>query len=188
MPWEAYLKVLKPKFRRSNWKSAPYTVMKDWATKSVMHYRDPSRASWHNNEVEPSSEYYLDLELLAKTSDLVRLLLQLEAERPVSVRYLKSVTRGRDEVRVHDYVLLHDAQPGQPARVAQIAQMVQVQIRGSMSAVIRMWCPHAREVQTAEDETLVTCAPPVGMIVRFESMHVVVVTRCGTRDGCEQYI
>ena len=118
----------------------------------------------------------------------MRHLLQLEAERPVSVRYLKSVTRGRDEVRVQDYVLLHDAQPGQPARGAQIAQMVQVQIRGSMSTVIRMWCPHAREVQTAEDETLVTCAPPVGMIVRFESMHVVVVTRCGTRDGCEQYI
>ena len=47
MPWEAFLQVLKRMFEISNWKTAPYTVCKHWATKSVMHYRDPARESWY---------------------------------------------------------------------------------------------------------------------------------------------
>ena len=47
MPWEGFLQLLKHMFEISNWKTAPYTVCKHWATKSVMHYRDPARASWY---------------------------------------------------------------------------------------------------------------------------------------------
>ena len=184
MPWEAYLKILKRMFRRCNWKSAPYTVAKDWATKSVMHYRDASRASWHENQVEASSEHYYNLEPLVKTSALVRHLVAHSS--PVSIRYLHCVTRGRDEVRVRDWILLRESD--KPNRVAYLAQMVQVQNRGCMHSVIRMWCTNARNVQTAEDATLVTCSSPVSMIVKFECMHVTVVTACGTRDGCDVYI
>jgi hypothetical protein len=51
MPWEGFLPILKSMFLMCNWKSAPYTVGKHWAAKSVMHYRDPARRSWYVDEV-----------------------------------------------------------------------------------------------------------------------------------------
>ena len=82
MPWEAFLQVLKRMFKACNWKSAPWTVCQHWAVKSVMHYRDPSRCAWYEDEVTATSEYIHDLDSLASHSILVRSLLSLRGPRP----------------------------------------------------------------------------------------------------------
>ena len=59
MPWEGFLPVLKHMFGMCNWKSAPYTVGKHWAAKSVLHYRDPARCSWYKDEVRQDHTTYI---------------------------------------------------------------------------------------------------------------------------------
>ena len=59
MPWEGFLPILKHMFGMCNWKSAPYTVGKHWAAKSVLHYRDPARCSWYKDEVRQDHKTYI---------------------------------------------------------------------------------------------------------------------------------
>ena len=58
--WEAYVQVLKRMFAMTNYKSAPVSVCKTWAMKAVQHYRDPSRASWYEDDVEPTTDFETD--------------------------------------------------------------------------------------------------------------------------------
>ena len=201
MPEEAFLKIIKKMFRMgNNWQDAPYRVALHWSAKSVMHYRDPSRASWFDNEVVPSSEFSTssdEIAKIAKTSQLIKVLLSVREERPSSSRFLRCVSRGRMEVRQGDWVLLEER--GQPPRVGCIDQMAQV-VKQSMNAsgesVIRMWCSQCRTVysgslrsEQCECLAALTSEPCVNVLVRFECMSVTPVTRVSGSDGaCTMYV
>ena len=79
MSFEGYLKILKPMFKMCNWKDAPTSVARHWATKVVMHYRDPLRGSWYTNYVSPTSEYSADMELLATQSPMIAALVKVDS-------------------------------------------------------------------------------------------------------------
>ena len=190
MFWEAQLKLYKKMFRMCNWKSPATTVAKHWATKSVMHYRDPNRASWYENEVVPSSEYCHTPGTLMKTSDLMNTLCSrgavengFVASRVVSSRFLRSVTRGRAELKLNDWVLCEER--GKPATVCQITEMAEIILLAtSDAALVRMWCTKCVSVYPAMDRAtrqecyLVPDAQErFTMLVSFESMSVTPVSR-----------
>jgi hypothetical protein len=185
MPWEAFLQILKRMFDMCNWKSAPYTVAKHWATKSVMHYRDPARGSWFKDEVLPASEFKTDVGAVAAQSQLVRGLLTLPGEPPESLRFLKSVSRGPEEVRLGDWVLLE--QVGARVMVGCVDQMIQVSFKDEANSFIRMWCSQCKEVHEEPATLALWSAPGLSgscMLVKFERMQVWVVSRStnGVRD------
>ena len=105
MSFEDYFKVLKPMFKMTNWKDAPTSVCKHWATTSVMHYRDPQRGSWYTNHVSPTSEFSTSMKELAKTSPLIAALVHMK-QAPISARSLSKVVRGSDELRREDWIIV----------------------------------------------------------------------------------
>ena len=181
-PWEAYLQVLKHMFNICNWKSAPYTVAVHWATKSVMHYRDPKRGSWYTDFVEASAEWAhhskQDSELLAKLVEM--------NEVPHVVRPLRSVKRGPDDVRLGDWVAVR--KPGATvARVGFVEQMLQCRMAGAPFSYIRVWCSKCKELHEDPVTGILysnSGESSQGMVVKFENMQVEVVVRsvCEARD------
>lgn len=173
-------------FDMSNWKSAPYTVGTHWATKSVMHYRDPARGSWYTDEVRSDSEWRRDVEHLARTSPtgLVAALVSLR-ETPESIRSITSVTRGREEVRCGDWVVVR--QLGETTMAGRVEQMLLCTVPGSAFARVRMWLRNCKVTQEDEATGVLYAASADtsnASVVRFESAHVEVVVRsvCPSRD------
>ena len=182
MPWEAYVQVLKRLFDMTNYNSAPFTVASKWAAKSVLHYRDPLRASWYEDVVEHSSEFE-DITALP-TSRLVEAVAQRPGAAPLSARFLRSVSRGADDLTVNDSVVVMRAGT---AWVGAISEMGQVVVRnastGALSSVVRMWLRGCREATHVDGELEVSAsAKGVAMLVCFESAQVHAVTR--VRDEC----
>lgn len=189
LPWEAYIQILKRMFNMTNWKAAPYTVARNWATKSVMHYRDPARGSWYTNEVDANSEWYSDVESLAKRSRLIRALVSTAADATLSdlrsARFLRRVTRGRDEVKCGDWLVVR--QQGMPARVGRVEQMAQCNMRGVSSSVIRLWCEQSKKIHDDLESSVMWAAQGDSeqcLLVSFETVYVEVVVRSvrATRD------
>ena len=187
MPWEGYLPILKDMFRMCNYKSAPYSVAKHWATKSVMHYRDPGRGSWYVDTVAPSSEFYLNIEKVAQDSPLARTLLLVSSvnqPRPRSMRFLSSVTRDGEEVSCNAWVLV-DQMQGR-SRVARVDQIGEVLYEGSTDSRVRLYCTQCKVVSLRDDGVL-WGAPGRSeeeMLVHFErsQVSVVVHTQMATHD------
>jgi len=178
MSWEAFLQLLKKMFRICNWQSAPYTVAKHWAAKSVMHYRDPARGSWFSDEVQPTSEFSVAVAALAKRSKLVAALLGVTGGPPSAIRFLRSVTRGPDEVRLRDWVLME--QDGAPVMSGQVEQMVQGTYIERGVSFVRLWCTCCKEVYEDQITSDLWSDPgqsSKSMLVLFERMRVTVVTR-----------
>jgi hypothetical protein len=175
-PWEAYLQILKRMFEMCNWMSAPTTVAMNWATKSVMHYRNPSRGSWFTDDVEASSEFSSDLAVLAEGSPLLRELLMTEA--PCSVRSLRCVTRNGDPVKVGDWVVVR--QLSEPTRAGCVREMLECATSGEAFSSIRLRCENCKDVHDDETTGAVWAAlgeSDAAMIVSFEKVHIEVVIR-----------
>ena len=173
-------------FDMTNWISAPHTVGTHWATKSVMHYRDPARGSWYADDVQSNSEWTRDVEHLARTSPkgLVAALISL-GETPESVRSMTSVTRGREEVRCGDWVVVR--QLGEKPMAGRVEQMLLCAVPGSAFARVRMWLRNCKEAQEDVATGVLYAASADNsnaLVVRFESTHVEVVVRsaCPSRD------
>ena len=184
MPWESYLQILKRMFNMCNWKSAPWTVATHWATKSVMHYRDPARGTWYTDKVVSESDWTCDLSSLARGSQMVSALLQL-GEPLQSVRPISRVTRGPDEVRRGDWVVVRQA--NSPARAGKVEQMMQCLAPGGAFSFVRLWCANVKEVHDDEESCVMWADlgdSRKNMVVSFEKVHVEVVVHsvCGTRD------
>jgi len=172
--------ILKRMFEMCNWMSAPTTVAQNWATKSIMHYRNPSRGSWYTNDVEASSEFSCDLAALADGSPLLRKLLMAEA--PCSVRSLRSVTRDGDSVEVGDWVVVR--QLGEPTRAGRVREMLECASSGEAFSSIRLRCENCKDVHDDDTTGAVWAAAGesvVDMIVCFEKVHIEVVVRSVTR-------
>ena len=139
---EAYIQILKAMFRMTNWKTAPYDVAVHWATKSVMHYRNPKRGSWYEDTVTASTEFYYDLKSLK--SPLADALLLTE---PCihSLRFVSELRRGPDVVCLNDWVIADapDASCSMSARVDSIAQIT---CSDTSASYVRLWCAQPRTV------------------------------------------
>jgi len=167
-------------FEMCNWMSAPTTVAKNWATKSVMHYRNPSRGSWFTDEVEASSEFSSDLAALADGSPLLREL--MIAEAPCSVRSLHRVTRNGDPVQVGDWVVVRRL--GEQTRAGRVREMMECTSSGETFSSIRLRCDSCKDVHDDETTGAVWAAAGesnAAMVVSFERVHIEVVVRSVTR-------
>ena len=179
-PWEGFLKPMKRMFRMSNWKSAAYDTAVNWATKSVMHYRDPARCAWHQDAVFATSEFVPLAS--AASSPLARLLMALpHSTQPYAVRFLSHFMRGPDEVHLGDWLLLQRSginlpvptflyqptctnppvptylyQPtctNPPVGVSQVGivdHMVQATYAGQGGSSVRLLCTQCKDVRVDE--------------------------------------
>ena len=154
-----------------------------------MHYRDPARGSWYTNEVDANSEWSSDVESLAKRSRLIRALVSTAADATLSdlrsARFLRRVTRGRDEVKCGDWLVMR--QQGMPARVGRVEQMAQCNMRGVSSSVIRLWCEQSKKIHDDLESSVMWAAQGDSeqcLLVSFETVYVEVVVRSvrATRD------
>ena len=180
MPWEAFLQLLKKMFRMGNWNSAPYSVGKMWVSKSITNYRNPTRCSWYDDAVQPTSEFHTDIDALIPNAPAVRAVMSLRRERPYAVRFLRVVTRGADEVRNGCWLLVE--QRGQQPLVGHVDQMIEVTYAQASASVIRMWCSSAKQVTIDSDGTVwAPCgASAACMLVQLEAAQVTVVRRIET--------
>jgi len=177
MPWESFLQVLKHMFEMTNYRGAPLAIGRFWATKSVMHYRDPERVSWYFDSCESISEWMPNLAFLAAESPLVR---HLHAtEKPVAVRKLSRVTRGPDVVQVGDWILVRQESTKIIACVSEMLQAHRV-IDGNASNVMRLWCVGGVRPQEGQHGELTAKKPnadSMSMLVRLECVEVSLLTR-----------
>ena len=161
---EAYIQILKAMFRMTNWKSAPYDVAVHWATKSVMHYRNPNRGSWYEDSVTPSTEFYYDLKSLK--SPLADALIQTEPYIH-ALRFVSQLRRGPDVVRLNDCSM--------SARVDSIAQITR---SDSSASYVRLWCAQPRTVSVDAEfsQWSERCDSLHPMLVKLETTQVRAVT------------
>ena len=166
-------------FEICGWKSAPTTVARNWATKSVMHYRDPARGGWYTNHVEPSSEFTSDLRARAITSPLLTAIRSCEALS--SVRSLRTVTCNGDPVKVGDWAVVR--QVGEQTQVGRITEMMECVRPGEVFSFIRVRCEMCKTVNDDEMTGAVWAASGESneaITVSFEKVHLEVVMRSVT--------
>ena len=189
-PWEAYLQPLKRMFDACNWVSPPYSVCCAWATKSVLHYRDPKRAAWVDNSVEASSDFIMH-NIGESQPHVVQAIVGTSAAGEVlsSYRYLERVKRGAEDVQLGDLLLIEqlDASP-KVARVDALVQAVFCITRADVrqyESCIRIWCTDAYVVELDDDCTVRRDVDAKGgcMLVRLELVQVTVVVSRMALDG-----
>ena len=120
-------------FEMCNWKSGPTSVAINWATKSVMHYRDPLRGSWYTDEVEPSSEFTTEFAPLATSTLLATLLSSMAL---VKVRFLRSVTGNGVVVAIQDWAIIR--QLGEATYAGCVTEMMECVCVGDAFSCIRL--------------------------------------------------
>ena len=171
---EAYIQILKAMFRITNWKSAPYDVAVHWATKSVMHYRNPKRGSWYEDSVTASTEFYSDLKSLQ--SPLADALTATEP-RIHTLRFVSELRRGPDVVRLNDWIVVDmtNASHSMSGRVDSIAQIT---YSDSSASRIRLWCAQPRKLSIDDEFTQWSerCESRRPMLVKLETTQVRGVT------------
>ena len=127
-------------FEGTNYINGPFAVGKFWATKFVMHLRDPTRVAWYTDSVEAYDEFSTNLLQMSQTSPLIAALLKrAPAMRPYAVRHLKSVTRERVSFEREEWVLI---ERGSYRLLARVRDMVECRIESDagVHSVIRLWC------------------------------------------------
>ena len=169
---EAYIQILKAMFRSTNWKSAPYDVAVHWATKSVMHYRNPSRGAWYEDTVTPSTEFYFDLKALqSPLADAV----VVTDPSVLSLRFVSEFRRGPDAVRLNDWIIVDKNDV--PSMSARVDSIVQITCADTSASYVRVWCAQSRaiHVDDAYNEWSARSVKAVSMVVKLETTQVRVV-------------
>lgn len=189
MSWEGYVQVLKRLFEMTNYNSGPLSVGKIWAMKSVLHYRDSARASWHEDRVDASSDFITDMSTLAN-SRLVQGLMDGTRQVPTALRWLSQVSRARVEIKVNDWVLVRRDVHQWVGRVSEMAQIVVTDAAtGATVSVVRLWVRNSRRANLVEGLLHVNSADQrLSMLVCFESEHVDPVACLESTDpGCLRF-
>ena len=149
----------------------------------MQHWKDPSRASWYESNVEAASDFHpaSSFEKLTVQSVLVRVLLQRMA--PYSLRFLKRVTHDQVTIKINGWVLItHD----DTVHVARVSEMVQVNVleKGSAKAYIRLWityCSVPKE-DAGSKVVLKSAEASMCMYIQYESVNILPLTRTETAD------
>ena len=180
MHFEHYVQVLKRIFEITNYKAAPMAVCNFWATKSVLHYRDSKRASWVEADVEPDGDFLLSWAPGSSAYDNSRFLqilvhMQLDACRIQAARFLRSVRRGGDLVRLHDTVLVRR---GVQAWVGRVDEMVELSQQSGITqrptTVVRLWITRCRTACLDDGDVCVKALETAScaLHVTYEDTHV----------------
>ena len=149
-----------------------------------MQYGDEDSASWFDDVVEPSSEFRSDIAQLCTQAPLVRVCVEDLGEAPHAVRFLRSVSRERDEIALNDWVLLQS--PDVPAAVGCVRMMCELRFTGDCSAgssissesKVRLLVEECAHPERRGDELVVMKRwTTTDRVVRFESTVVTVVSR-----------
>jgi hypothetical protein len=178
-PWEAFLQMLKRIFEMSNYKSACYQAGVFWAVKSVMNYRDPQRASWHEDVLDPVSDgSWSTVGAQMEGQSALLLALQREPEGVNRVRSLRSVRRMRCRVAVGDWVLLQDLE-GCISIIARVRDIMQVEICTQEGTVVRLWVDGCSEPCEGERGELWAPTPGMSkcMLIKYELTYFTPVQR-----------
>jgi len=171
-------------FEMCNYKSGPYSVAKHWATKSVLHYRDPARGVWYTSSLEPASQF---VQVPCRdTSPAVDAILLSAGTTPFSaIRSLRSVMRGPSEVRIRDWVLIAPVH-GEPHSVGLVQEMYECKRPNMADTVIRLWVSDVKDIHLDEQGTVFALhgLPMAASVLMFECYHVDVVVRSevGSRE------
>ena len=170
---EAYVQVMKAMFRITNYKSAPYDVAVHWATKSVMHYRDPLRGTWYEDVITPTTEFYFDLRALR--SPLADALIRTDP-RIQSLRFASEFRRGPEVVCLNDWIIAD--KPAVPSMAARVDTIAQITYADEAASYIRIWCTQGRPLAIDDEFAQWSdCAcEPISMLVKLESTQVRAVT------------
>ena len=149
-----------------------------------MHWRDPRRGSWYTDHVTPTSEFSTDIDELAKKSEMVKHM--NEAQPLHSIRWLRKVVRGPDEVRCGNWIIVRQA--GRAGLACLVQSMMECMPRGGRFSVIRLWCAgvQIRDDSVTGDISADKNEPLRRKMVQFESVHVQVVSRVET-PSCIQF-
>ena len=171
---EAYIQIMKAMFRMTNWKSAPYDVAVHWATKSVMHYRDPKRGSWYEDSVTPSTELYFDLKALKSPLADALLALQLSIK---SLRFVSELRRGPDVVCLNDWIIA-DMPGSSHSMSARVDSIAQITCSDSSASYVRLWCTQPRKLSIDDEFTQWSerCDSLRPMLVKLEMSQLRAVT------------
>ena len=180
MHFEHYVQVLKRIFEITNYKAAPMAVCNFWATKSVLHYRDSKRASWVEADVEPDGDYLLSWAPGSSAYDNSRFLqilvhMQLDACRIQGARFLRSVRRGGDLVRLHDTVLVRRGVQAWVGRVDEMVELSQQSgITQRLTTVVRLWITRCRTACLDDGDVCVKALETASCAVHvtYEDTHV----------------
>lgn len=181
------LQVIKRMFEMCNYKIAPYTVATHWATKSVMHYRDPTRCSWYEATVSPlkladgTTNFEYDLQKFAQKNKHAAKIVEDEAaagRKVTSMRCLSSVLRGPDQVRLKDWVVISNGHQ-EPEAAGQVTDLFECRLEDSASSVVRLRVASLKDVATDDDGNIWAVSGPSlsDAIVQFEGWLVEVVVR-----------
>ena len=189
MSWECYVQLLKRMFEMTNYETAPLTVATFYSMKAVLHYRDPQRASWFEDVVEATSDFHTDWASISFTSRSV--LARALTQTPTGIhalRFLSMVRRGREVIRINDWVTARTLRAGATQRIGQVMEMAQVvqddAKRGTRISVVRIFLRNVREAQLIGGDPHV-CATAKGaeMLIPFERMLVSPVVCAGAPAG-----
>jgi hypothetical protein len=159
-----------------------------------MHYRDPSRTAWFQDEVVPSGEFEYEIADLAATSPFVHALITTSPYPMWSIRRLSRIMRGSDDVRVGDAVLFEEI--GAPAQIAIVSEMLQVNYAARVAdetefqSAVRLWCTECRAALLGVDGTVQVdpSSEACTMLVRFERVQVTVMALSHVNElGYEVY-
>lgn len=142
MPWEAFLQILKRMFSMTNYKSAPMSVAKLWSLKAARS----SRVGWFEDVLIPAGELRVDLHAARQASTLVDSCIRAMGSAVLSVRMLKSVVRGPEEIKLEGWVQVASA--ASTTVVARIVEMVQVSLLPPHGTVIRLLCHECRPLSS----------------------------------------
>ena len=123
------IQYLKSIFEMANYRSPVYTVATVWAAKAAQRYRDPRRAAWHHDVVDPMHPEFT-LKLCAMSLPTKRACLR---EDPISSRQLVSFTRGRLQISLREWVLVTT---GGMTVVGHVSEMIQLSVTRSEFDVV----------------------------------------------------
>ena len=93
--------------------------------------------------VEASSETHFDVAEQCTINPCIRACIELAGERVRALRYLTSVTRGRDEICVGDWILLTTTNELMPPAIACVSLLMEVHLLDNQavaSTAVRIWC------------------------------------------------
>jgi hypothetical protein len=184
---EAFVQVLKRMFEMTNFKNATTSVHTFWIYKAVQHWKDPKRATWYNDQVEPASDFSFELEDLSQHSVLLRVL--LKNMTPYAVRFLRGVTRNNDEIRLNDWILLTDQHIG--SQIAKVSEMAQANVLqdGVAKSFIRLWLVRCSTplTDTAGHMTISKTADRTCMYVKYEEVQISLVSHTEHADHDAYY-
>ena len=151
LPHEAFLLHLKQLCQASNYKTVPFTVLRNWALGRALTLASGESSSCLSLELQPASDFMLGERLQAAVSAsplLHALSAAVDHVGMLEARYLHFVSRDGVEARCGDWLLLAS---GGRQMIACVQEMAEVVLPSGPR--IRLWCNHRSSLKDVTEDT-----------------------------------